>query len=1124
MKVRHTFSTASRALAVCLYFLPGFCFAALTLIQKSEPAGLFPQSTLYFDFNDTFTTQNIAEKTGGYAFTHWEINGNRTEIPKTSVSLQVSASITQNTMAIAHYVDTNQDSDNDGINDWYEIRNQGGLSFPTNSDDDNDSIPYSLEYKFGLNPNLPEQINEGGISIRRSKKVFVNLGGARKLQVRSDPPGLLASLSSFPEVNSTYNSQNLNGIQSGYYFSHWEVNGIRKAGPSGKSLSKISELMDQDKEIVARFVEQNLDADEDEIPDWYELHEFGTLDLTNQSNPDEDAFSLEEERKYGLSGNIKDSIREGGISVRRSTLTKVNLGGGSFVKITSDPPGMLNSDFILQEKNSTYQSVSLNGQIGNYVFSYWEINGVRQTSSSGIGLSRVTEKLDSDKTIVAKYFDKSADTDSDGIPDWYENQQFGNLTSSGESDPDGDGLKNDEEIKFGLSPLIKDQFFEGGIALRRAKMLSYVKDLSDSSSSFDSDGDGLSDKKEKELGSNASLTDTDGDGYSDYLEFLAGSNLLDAMSFPNQAPNGIYLTNDEILEGEKNGTIIGVFSVSDPNPNSFHTIHLLDQNHSITPKPFFIDENNSLRTSSILDFEKNQKIQIKVRATDEGNLSFEKSFTIKIKNLNEDMDQDGIEDAFDDDMDGDGFSNEEEKEYGSDPMNPDSIANSPPTNIKLSQLKIAENMPKGSFVANISAIDPDINASIQFSLIETNNSKDSMNQFFKITPKNKLITQRELDYETTKAFTITIMAFDEFNASSVSNFPIEVLNIIEDLDQDGVEDYFDKDIDGDGFSNEEEMSFGSDPSNPESLVNSSPSDLFLSASTFLENLPAGTHVGNFLGLDPDKNSTLRYELVDGNGSLNNKHFLVKQDGTLLTNRIFDYENKPKLSVRVRVTDGFDAHLDKIFFLQVEDVFEEPIDRLPIVYTEDALKGKDNQFQLNGSIVERGDFETEETGFIFHIDGKEPESISAKMDPQNLAFKLNVEVIAGENHYFQAYVKTAFGTAYGAIKKFIITDTNKSKAWWNELSPNKVDGWLTDSWIGELMPFENQWAFHLRLQWIYLQSDGNEGFWIWKEENGWIWTNSESWPFLWSNETGNWLYFIPLDSGYIFYDYSESRLQ
>ena len=292
----------------------------------------------------------------------------------------------------------------------------------------------------------------------------------------------------------------------------------------------------------------------------------------------------------------------------------------------------------------------------------------------------------------------------------------------------------------------------------------------------------------------------------------------------------------------------------------------------------------------------------------------------------------------------------------------------------------------------------------------------------------------------------------------------------------------------------------------------------------MENLPAGTHVGNFIGLDPDKDSSLRYELVDGNGSLSNKHFLVKQDGKLLTNLVFDYEKNPNLSVRVRVIDDFDAHFEKIFFLQVEDVFEEPIDRLPIVHTEDALKGKNNQFQLNGSIVETGDFKTEQTGFIIHIDGKEPESISAKLDPENLAFKLNIEVTAGENHYFQSYAKTAFGTAYGAIKKFIITDTKKSKAWWNELSQNKVDGWLTDSWIGALMPFENQWAFHLRLQWIYLQNDGNGGFWIWKEENGWIWTNRESWPFLWSNDTGNWLYFIPFDSGYIFYDYSESRLK
>ena len=94
--------------------------------------------------------------------------------------------------------------------------------------------------------------------------------------------------------------------------------------PSGKGLSKISELMNQDKEVVARFFEQNLDSDNDEIPDWYEWHEFGTLDFNNQSNPDEDLYNLEDERKFGLNGNIKDTIR------RRNICEKIRLDQSQF--------------------------------------------------------------------------------------------------------------------------------------------------------------------------------------------------------------------------------------------------------------------------------------------------------------------------------------------------------------------------------------------------------------------------------------------------------------------------------------------------------------------------------------------------------------------------------------------------------------------------------------------------------------------------------------------------------------------------------------------------------------------------------------------------------------------------
>ena len=1124
MKTRLPFTMMKKGTVLSFLFSSHWCLAALSLVQKSEPAGLFSQSTDYFDFNDTFLTRTIPETTGGYAFTHWEINGNRTDIPDVSVALQVGGQITGNTLAIAKYINLNEDSDQDGIKDWFEIRTLGSLNYQNGSDDDNDSIPFDQEYKFGLNPNSHDQIYEGGISIRRSKQVFVNLGGARKLQVRSDPPGLVASQSSFPEVNSTYHSPNLNGIQGGYYFSHWEVNGERMSDPSGKGLSKISELMNQDKEVVARFFEQNLDSDNDKIPDWYEWHELGTLDFNNQSNPDEDLYNLEDERKFGLNGNIKDTIKEGGISVRRSGLTKVNLGGGSFVKITSDPPGMLNTQYILQEKNSTYQSVTLNGNNGNFVFSHWEVNGVRQSSASGIALSRVIEKLDTDKTIVGKYFDQSTDLDNDKIPDWYENQQFGDLTLSGNSDPDNDGFDNYQEIKFGLNPIIHNRFLEGGVTLRRATMISYVKDLSDATSSFDSDGDGLSDKEESALGSNASLVDTDADGYSDHDEFLAGSNLLDKNSFPNQSPNAIYLSNNEVMENKPVGTIVGIFSVSDPNPQSLHQVKLLEQNNSISHAPFFIDENNTLRTGSMFDFEKNQTFEITVIAIDEGNLSMQKSFVVKIKNFVEDLDQDGIEDAFDNDIDGDGFSNEEEILYGSDPDDPNSIANSPPANITLSNHIIYENQPPGSFIGKISADDSDANTTLRFSIFDHNNSNSIKSEYFKVDQNGSVRSSIEFDYEQKSKYEILIVALDDYNASSESIFTIQISNEIEDLDKDGIEDAFDSDVDGDGFSNIEEVSFGSDPLDPNSLINKAPDGLLLSNSYIEENSPAGTVVGHLTGQDPDANSPLSYTLFDGNNSFENDNFIVEQKGTLLSKHSFDYEQESKLTIRVRVMDEYNASFERLFVIHVTDVFEEPIDRLPIVQTDDALELDKDIFQITGSIIEPGDFQTYEVGFVFHSDSNRSKTITSDLNQEDFSFKLTLnEFEKGIHHHYQAYAKTSFGTGYGAIKKFILMN-NQTVPWWLELSDTSKDGWLVDSWIGNLLPFENHWAFHERLEWIYMNSDQKGGFWIWHKVTGWIWTNPDCWPFVWSHDTANWLYLIPVRSDFLFYDYSIGSLR
>ena len=57
----------------------------------------------------------------------------------------------------------------------------------------------------------------------------------------------------------------------------------------------------------------------------------------------------------------------------------------------------------------------------------------------------------------------------------------------------------------------------------------------------------------------------------------------------------------------------------------------------------------------------------------------------------------------------------------------------------------------------------------------------------------------------------------------------------------------------------------------------------------------------------------------------------------------------------------------------------------------------------------------------------------------------------------------------------------------------------------------------------MSPDGNNGYWLWRQENGWLWTNAETWPFLWSHEFAGWLYLLPTKEKVLFYDYSTVTL-
>ena len=71
---------------------------------------------------------------------------------------------------------------------------------------------------------------------------------------------------------------------------------------------------------------------------------------------------------------------------------------------------------------------------------------------------------------------------------------------------------------------------------------------------------------------------------------------------------------------------------------------------------FYLEANGTLRTTRTFDFETDPTLtNLIVRVQDQDGYSTEANFTIVITNVIEDIDGDGIEDAYDNDRDGDGL-------------------------------------------------------------------------------------------------------------------------------------------------------------------------------------------------------------------------------------------------------------------------------------------------------------------------------------------------------------------------------------------------------------------------------------------------------------------------------------
>ncbi len=126
---------------------------------------------------------------------------------------------------------------------------------------------------------------------------------------------------------------------------------------------------------------------------------------------------------------------------------------------------------------------------------------------------------------------------------------------------------------------------------------------------------------------------------TDYLIFVSGfngatGNFVLSATCANAPPSALALSPASVSENTPINTTVGTFSTTDPNPGNTFTYTLVTGTGSADNASFNIT-GATLRTSVVFDFETRASYSIRVRTTDQGGLSFERSLTVSILDVAE---------------------------------------------------------------------------------------------------------------------------------------------------------------------------------------------------------------------------------------------------------------------------------------------------------------------------------------------------------------------------------------------------------------------------------------------------------------------------------------------------------
>ena len=423
--------------------------------EISSPLGLVNNQSIFSNGTvHVLPDVSTAGLSSGYQFGQWLTNGVRVVDAMGRSIGGVPILVTTNTTnAVAMFYPTNQDSIGDGLPDWYKLQFYGVFTNVT-SDTDGDGWTLLDEYTRGYNPTVSDTILDGGISQRSSALTPYLTDGYLIYRETSSPAGLVynqyiaatGSVWVLPDVSTA-------GLASGYQFGQWLTNGVRITDSLGRSVGGLSILVTTNMtNSIAVFYPAAQDTIGDGAPDWYKFQFYDLL--TNvTSDTDGDGWTLLDEYTRGYNPTVPDTIIDGGISQRSGALTLVD--GRQYVNywLASVPNGVVN--YSAQVPLGAVVNADVRSLAPSYGFGYWLVNGVRQQDTNGVALNPISFLILDASTVATAYlYTPTADSNGNGLPDWWEAFYFGSPTSADpNADNSGTGMNNIQKYLAGLNPL-----------------------------------------------------------------------------------------------------------------------------------------------------------------------------------------------------------------------------------------------------------------------------------------------------------------------------------------------------------------------------------------------------------------------------------------------------------------------------------------------------------------------------------------------------------------------------------------------------------------------------------------------------------------------------------------------